>query len=118
MCLFGLTLNACDRIMPSSSALPINGFDNVRSALILRTILVSTALPKLIRTALGGFLAVVLLYFPFSTAASTGWFARNWQSDKGLPNNSVFAIAQTSDGYLWLGTSVGLVAFDGNRFQR
>jgi signal transduction histidine kinase/ligand-binding sensor domain-containing protein len=38
--------------------------------------------------------------------------------DKGLPNNTVFALAQTADGYLWLGTSVGLVSFDGNRFQK
>src|SRR4029077_3502154 len=39
-----------------------------------------------------------------------------WTSDSGLPQNSVFAIAQTSDGYLWLGTQEGLVRFDGVRF--
>jgi signal transduction histidine kinase/ligand-binding sensor domain-containing protein len=53
-----------------------------------------------------------------SASTNSAWFARNWQSDKGLPNNTVFGLAQTPDGYLWLGTSVGLVAFDGNRFQR
>jgi ligand-binding sensor domain-containing protein/tRNA A-37 threonylcarbamoyl transferase component Bud32 len=39
-----------------------------------------------------------------------------WQTDQGLPQNSVQAICQTSDGYLWLGTQEGLVRFDGVRF--
>jgi len=39
-----------------------------------------------------------------------------WDSDSGLPQNSVDAIAQTRDGYLWLGTQEGLVRFDGVRF--
>ncbi len=34
----------------------------------------------------------------------------------GLPQNSVQAIAQTPDGYLWFGTQEGLVRFDGVRF--
>ena len=32
-----------------------------------------------------------------------------WDSDSGLPQNSVDAILQTRDGYLWLGTQEGLV---------
>ena len=39
-----------------------------------------------------------------------------WQAEQGLPQNSVQAIAQTRDGYLWLGTQEGLVRFDGVRF--
>jgi signal transduction histidine kinase/ligand-binding sensor domain-containing protein len=39
-----------------------------------------------------------------------------WNTAQGLPQNSVLAIAQTSDGYLWLGTEEGLVRFDGVRF--
>ena len=39
-----------------------------------------------------------------------------WQSDRGLPQNSVNAIVQTRDGYLWFGTQEGLVKFDGVRF--
>jgi ligand-binding sensor domain-containing protein len=31
-----------------------------------------------------------------------------WTSDDGLPQNSVIAMAQTSDGYLWLSTFGGL----------
>jgi ligand-binding sensor domain-containing protein/signal transduction histidine kinase/DNA-binding NarL/FixJ family response regulator len=39
-----------------------------------------------------------------------------WQAEQGLPENSVQAIAQTRDGYLWLGTQEGLARFDGIRF--
>ena len=41
-----------------------------------------------------------------------------WQVEDGLPDNSVNAIVQTPDGYLWGGTFNGLVRFDGLRFQR
>lgn len=39
-----------------------------------------------------------------------------WQADHGLPQNSITAIQQTGDGFLWLGTQEGLVRFDGVMF--
>ena len=39
-----------------------------------------------------------------------------WNSENGLPDSSVTAVAQTPDGYLWVGTYNGLVRFDGVRF--
>src|SRR6266536_1432669 len=39
-----------------------------------------------------------------------------WQIDQGLPQNSVLAMAQTGDGYLWLGTESGWARFDGVTF--
>ncbi len=39
-----------------------------------------------------------------------------WGPGEGLPQNSVNAIAQDREGYLWLGTQEGLVRFDGVRF--
>lgn len=42
---------------------------------------------------------------------------RFWSIDDGLPVSGVVAIAQTAEGYLWLGTSEGLARFDGLRFQ-
>ena len=39
-----------------------------------------------------------------------------WQTEDGLPQNSVLSIAQTPDGYLWLATFDGLARFDGVRF--
>lgn len=36
--------------------------------------------------------------------------------ENGLPQNTVQALAQTRDGFIWLGTEVGLVRFDGSSF--
>lgn len=41
---------------------------------------------------------------------------RAWGTESGLPQNTVNTIAQTRDGYLWLGTRDGLARFDGVRF--
>ncbi len=42
---------------------------------------------------------------------------RSWDTTAGLPQNSVTAITQSRDGYLWLGTRDGLARFDGVRFK-
>jgi len=39
-----------------------------------------------------------------------------WTQEHGLPQDTVRAIAQTKDGYLWLGTDEGLAQFDGYDF--
>jgi signal transduction histidine kinase/ligand-binding sensor domain-containing protein len=39
-----------------------------------------------------------------------------WGFKEGAPDD-VFALAQTSDGLLWLGTASGLFRFDGTRFE-
>jgi len=39
-----------------------------------------------------------------------------WTTDAGLPQTSIYTIAQTGDGYLWVGTESGLARFDGLRF--
>ena len=43
--------------------------------------------------------------------------SRTWSRQNGLPANGITAITQTRDGYLWLGTSAGLVRFDGVEFK-
>jgi signal transduction histidine kinase/CheY-like chemotaxis protein/ligand-binding sensor domain-containing protein len=40
-----------------------------------------------------------------------------WQSEDGLPQNTVQHVQQTRDGYLWIATQEGLVRFDGVRFD-
>ena len=40
-----------------------------------------------------------------------------WGSERGFPGGTVSAIAQTSDGYLWIGTDKGLIQFDGLNFR-
>jgi len=40
-----------------------------------------------------------------------------WTTLRGLPHNMVLDIAQTPDGYLWLGTWEGLARFNGYEFE-
>src|ERR1035438_4078309 len=39
-----------------------------------------------------------------------------WTQADGLPQDTIKAIVQTADGYLWLGTDEGLARFDGYEF--
>lgn len=39
-----------------------------------------------------------------------------WLTENGLPQNTVHSLAQTNDGYIWIGTEEGLARFDGVRF--
>ena len=70
---------------------------------------------------MGFLLAVVLV--PLRASAldpNRGIFqykCRTWERHNGLPVSGVYAIAQTEDGYLWLGTSIGLLRFDGAGFS-
>ncbi|MBZ5574879.1 MAG: hypothetical protein LAO09_23745 [Acidobacteriia bacterium] len=42
----------------------------------------------------------------------------NWNTEAKFPGGAVNAIAQTHDGYLWIGTEKGLFRFDGFNFVR
>jgi len=48
----------------------------------------------------------------------TQYFHRVWQAQQGLPEGTIYAIFQTHDGYLWLGSQTGLIRFDGVRFEK
>ena len=47
----------------------------------------------------------------------TEYLRDSWGSETGFPSGSVSAIAQTPDGYLWIGTEKGLIRFDGLNFR-
>ena len=53
---------------------------------------------------------------PEASLVSEDGAIRSWGVAEGLPADSVTALIQTRDGYLWVGTSAGLVRFDGVRF--
>ena len=53
---------------------------------------------------------------PETVAAPEDYLVDVWDTDKDLPSSTVTAIAQTPDGYLWVGTDDGLARFDGVRF--
>ena len=52
-----------------------------------------------------------------SAVDATKYFFDAWPTADGLEMNSVTAIVQSRDGYLWLGTYNGLMRFDGVRFK-
>ena len=60
-------------------------------------------------------LAVLLCADGFA-ASPPGFTRKLWQTQDGLPEQTVQAFAQTADHYLWIGTTGGLVRFDGARF--
>ena len=47
----------------------------------------------------------------------TQYVHRTWQAPEGLTQTSIYAVTQTHDGYVWLGTQSGVVRFDGVDFQ-
>jgi signal transduction histidine kinase/ligand-binding sensor domain-containing protein len=51
-----------------------------------------------------------------AVAAPEDYLVDVWDTENGLPGSTVTAIAQTPDGYLWVGTYAGLARFDGVRF--
>jgi signal transduction histidine kinase/streptogramin lyase len=48
---------------------------------------------------------------------SSGFYARTWTTDDGLPHNDVTHILQDRAGYIWLATLGGLTRFDGREFK-
>ena len=61
-------------------------------------------------------LGMALEALPFSGVANTPRFV-NYSAADGLPSNSVYAITQDAEGFLWIGTGNGLARFDGSSFQ-
>jgi len=53
---------------------------------------------------------------PAWSATSAQYASQVWQSEDGLPSSRVQSLAQTPDGYLWVGTHDGLARFDGMQF--
>src|SRR6266536_2984022 len=75
-----------------------------RSVLALRIVL------------LGILLAARPCAFALDPALDVSQYAHKaWTVREGFSKGSIHAIAQTPDGYLWLGTEFGLVRFDGVR---
>ena len=49
--------------------------------------------------------------------SASPFVCRVWRGEDGLPQDSVWAILQARDGYLWVGTGCGLARFDGVSFK-
>ena len=64
-----------------------------------------------------GLFAYLLLFLLPASLAQPPYRFFSWTTENGLPQNSVQALLQTRDGYLWMSTLDGLVRFDGLRFR-
>jgi signal transduction histidine kinase/ligand-binding sensor domain-containing protein len=51
-----------------------------------------------------------------SLLTAAEYLVDGWGTENNLPSSTVTSIAQTPDGYLWVGTYDGLARFDGARF--
>ncbi len=72
----------------------------------------------MVRALTAGIFLCLLLLPPRAPALDdppAGYTDRIWQVQDGLPEQTVQAFAQTKDRYLWIGTTGGLLRFDGGR---
>ena len=74
--------------------------------------------------ALSGLLAGIAAFCLIDVAyaidpnrAMSQYVSDHWGTEQGFPKGPLYAIAQTRDGYLWIGTESGLVRFDGWSFR-
>ena len=67
---------------------------------------------------LGAVILAASCSLSLSAAESRDWIYRAWQTDDGLPDNSVSGVAQTADGYLWIATHGGLLRYNGADFEQ
>ncbi len=52
------------------------------------------------------------------TGESSGYSAVLYDNTNGLPTSEANAVAQTADGFIWIGSYSGLIRYDGNTFER
>jgi ligand-binding sensor domain-containing protein/signal transduction histidine kinase len=76
----------------------------------------SSVLNRVFALAVGLFSVLTVDGATNPPTVAEGLVFRSWGTAAGLPQNSVNAIAQTPDGYLWVGSRDGLARFDGVRF--
>jgi signal transduction histidine kinase len=68
------------------------------------------------RTSILVAIAIAVTARPALPSQATSYTHRSWRTEDGLPANRVRAVAQDRDGYLWVGTDLGLARFDGVKF--
>ncbi len=66
--------------------------------------------------------AALSVHFPLAARSTPThvvgqYIATRWNSRDSFPGGAINAIAQTPDGYLWIGAESGLVRFDGISFR-
>jgi diguanylate cyclase (GGDEF)-like protein len=70
--------------------------------------------------AINVFLSVIFIFtgiLPLQATPVNNYLYDTWTSRDGLPHNSINAITQTQDGYLWFATWEGIARFNGKEFK-
>ena len=78
------------------------------------------SLPNLSRCLRAGMTALCLMGVSHAldpNRAPAQYLREQWRVEREFPGGIVYAISQTPDGYLWIGTDTGLIRFDGFNFQ-
>ena len=68
---------------------------------LLRVLLGASSAAEAVRTA---------------TPSNPTYLHKVWAASEGLPSTKVYALIQSHDGYIWLGTEMGLARFNGLKF--
>lgn len=66
---------------------------------------------------LSGLLVTPVIATDNNIVSLDNYFSESWSTVDGLPHNTVNAIAQTPDGYLWFATWEGVARFNGRHFE-
>jgi signal transduction histidine kinase/ligand-binding sensor domain-containing protein len=69
----------------------------------------------LVGIMLGGFVTDARALDP--NRLTSQYVREQWTTESSFPGGAVNSIAQTADGYLWIGTDKGLIRFDGFNFR-
>jgi ligand-binding sensor domain-containing protein/signal transduction histidine kinase len=99
--------------MPQCNAEPRS---SLRSLNFFRDALRSRWITGVIAFSAGTFL-IETAYAIDPSRAMSQYVRDRWGTEQGFPRGPVYTIAQTSDGYLWIGTGAGLFRFDGWEFR-
>lgn len=63
-------------------------------------------------------ICAIFLSFSFILYAQKPEYSySNYSTSDGLPSNNVYSITTDNDGFLWMGTDVGVIKFDGRKFK-
>ncbi len=62
-------------------------------------------------------IVLLLMFLPITPKVTGQTFEfKTYNTSSGLPDNFTYAITQGANGFIWIGTSEGLVRFDGREF--
>lgn len=98
---------------------------------ILMTVLFIVAVPSAVFAQEGGSTSVSDNYGELNSSGTLnrsvsvdpvgrrdGFSAVLYNNTSGLPTSEANAIAETTDGFIWIGSFAGLIRYDGNTFER